>query len=137
MPRSRAAAAGLGLTLRNLLSQTSILVNEHRAGTNAIVTKRGARVGLLATRGHGEAILLMRGGGRTKGRSVDEFLYVPGTSKPGAAESRRTRVEVTERIDYKGAVVVRLDEPGAERGDSAGCWPKGLKPSQSACCGRS
>ncbi len=109
------AAAGLGLTLRDLLSRTSILVNGTTAGTNAIITKRGARVGLLATRGHGEAILLMRGGGRTKGRSVDEFLYVPGTSKPEPLIPKDHIEEVTERIDYKGAVVVRLDEPEAER----------------------
>src|SRR5271166_3824141 len=109
------AAAGLGLSLRDLLSRTSILVNGTTAGTNAIVTKRGARVGLLATRGHGEAIVLMRGGGRTKGRSVDEFLDVPGTSKPEPLIPKDHIEEVTERIDYKGAVVVRLDEPDAER----------------------
>jgi N-methylhydantoinase A len=109
------AAAGLGLTLRDLLSRTSILVNGTTAGTNAIVTRRGSRVGLLATKGHGEAILLMRGGGRTKGLTVDEFLYVPGTRKPDPLIPRDYIEEVTERIDCRGDVVVRLNEQEAEQ----------------------
>jgi N-methylhydantoinase A len=109
------AAADLGLTLRDLLSRTSILVNGTTAGTNAIVTRRGARVGLLATKGHGEAILLMRGGGRTKGLTVDEFLYVPGTRKPDPLIPRDHIEEVTERIDCRGEVVVRLNEQEAEQ----------------------
>ena len=49
------AAAGLDLTPRDFLSRTSILVNGTTTGTNAIVTRRGARVGLLATSGHGRS----------------------------------------------------------------------------------
>jgi N-methylhydantoinase A len=109
------AAIDLGLTLRDFLSRTSILVNGTTVGTNAIVTKRGSKVGLLATKGHGEAILLMRGGGRTKGLSVDELLYVPGTSKPDPLIPRDHIEEVTERVDCRGEVVVRLDENGAEQ----------------------
>jgi N-methylhydantoinase A len=108
-------AGDLGLTLRDLLSRTSILVNGTTAGTNAIVTRRGSRVGLLATRGHGEAILLMRGGGRTKGLPVDEILYVPGTRKPEPLIPRDHIEEVTERIDCRGDVVVRLNEQEAEQ----------------------
>ena len=71
------AAQAANLSLEEYLARTSILVNGTTVGTNAIVTRR-AKVGLLATKGHGEAILIMRGGGRTKGLSVDE-LYMPGT----------------------------------------------------------
>jgi len=105
-------AAGLGL--EEYLRRTSILVNGTTVGTNAIVTRRGAKVGLLATKGHGEAILIMRGGGRTKGLSVDELLYVPGTQKPDRIVPRNFIEEVTERIDCRGDVVVELDEEAAE-----------------------
>jgi N-methylhydantoinase A len=108
------AASGAGIGLEEFLRRTSILVNGTTVGTNAIVTRRGAKVGLLATKGHGEAILIMRGGGRTKGLSVDELLYVPGTQKPPRIVPREYIEEVTERIDCNGAVVVQLDEQAAE-----------------------
>jgi N-methylhydantoinase A len=110
------AAKAAGIGLEDFLRRTSILVNGTTVGTNAIVTRRGARVGLLATKGHGEAILIMRGGGRTKGLSVDELLYVPGTQKPPRIVPREYIEEVTERIDCNGAVVVQLDEEAAEAG---------------------
>ncbi len=108
------AAQAANLSLEEYLARTSILVNGTTVGTNAIVTRRGAKVGLLATKGHGEAILIMRGGGRTKGLSVDELLYVPGTRKPPRIVPRDFIEEVTERIDFRGDVVVELDEKAAE-----------------------
>src|SRR5580704_2104809 len=62
-----AAASAAGLDVRQLLSNAATLVNGTTVGTNAIVTNRGAKVGLLTTIGHGEALQIMRGGGRTKG----------------------------------------------------------------------
>src|SRR5580704_468762 len=109
------AAAGLNLTPREFLSQTRILVNASTTGTNAIVTKRGAKVGLLTTAGHGEALQIMRGGGRTKGLSIDELLYIPGAYKPEPLVSRDCIEEVAERVDCKGNEVVALDERGAEQ----------------------
>ncbi|HEV3112849.1 MAG TPA: hydantoinase/oxoprolinase family protein [Candidatus Binataceae bacterium] len=109
-----AAAAAGGLDVRRLLTDTVTLVNGTTVGTNAIVTKRGAKVGLLTTAGHGEALMIMRGGGRTKGLSIDELLYIPGAHKADPLVASDCIEEVAERIDCKGAVVVALDERGAE-----------------------
>jgi N-methylhydantoinase A len=109
-----AAAAAAGLDVRQLLSDATTLVNGTTVGTNAIVTKRGAKVGLLTTVGHGEALMIMRGGGRTKGLSIDELLYIPGAHKPEPLVTPDCIEEVVERIDCKGDVVVALDERGAE-----------------------
>ena len=79
------AAAGLNLTPREFLSQTRILVNATTTGTNAIVTRRGARVGLLTTAGHGQSLSIMNGSGRSKGLTVDELLYMAGSNKPRPA----------------------------------------------------
>ncbi|HZY60493.1 MAG TPA: hydantoinase/oxoprolinase family protein [Candidatus Binataceae bacterium] len=108
------AAAGLKLTPREFLSQTRILVNASTTGTNAIVTKRGARIGLLTTAGHGQSLSIMNGSGRSKGLDVDELLYMAGSDKPRPLVSRDYIEEITERIDCKGDVVVRLDERQAE-----------------------
>ncbi len=110
-----AAAAAAGLDVRQLLSNAATLVNGTTVGTNAIVTKRGAKVGLLTTVGHGEALQIMRGGGRTKGLSIDELLYIPGAYKPEPLVSNDCIEEVAERVDCKGNVVVALDELGAEQ----------------------
>jgi len=109
-----AAAAAAGLDVRRLLSDTVTLVNGTTVGTNAIVTRRGARVGLLTTVGHGEALSIMRGGGRTKGLTIDELLYIPGAHKPEPLVPADCIEEVIERVDCKGNVVVALDERGAE-----------------------
>jgi len=90
------------------------LVNGTTVGTNAIVTNRGAKVGLLTTAGHGEALQIMRGGGRTKGLSIDELLYIPGAYKPDPLVPPDCVEEIAERVDCKGNEVVVLDTRGAE-----------------------
>jgi len=102
-------------SLDELLAGSRLVVHATTVGTNALVTRRGAKVGLLATAGHGEAILHMRGGGRTKGLAVDQLLNLPDTDKPAPLVPRSLIREVSERVDVKGQVVVRLCEEDAER----------------------
>lgn len=104
------AAGKLSLTLPELLARTGTLVHATTAATNAMVQRKGAKVGLITTSGHGDAILIMRGGGRTKGLDVDELLYVPGTHKPEPIVTPELIREVTERVDCNGEVVVPLVE---------------------------
>ena len=61
------AAEDLGLTAAELLAQTDRLSHGSTIVTNAVVTKRGARVGLLATRGHGDTLKIKDGSGRITG----------------------------------------------------------------------
>src|ERR1700736_205181 len=74
----RAAAEHLRIDLEGLLTCSSVVVHATTAGTNAVVERRGNPVGLLTTAGHGEALAIMRGAGRTKGLDVDEMLFIPG-----------------------------------------------------------
>ncbi len=109
------AATELGLAVDALLAQTRILVNASTTGTNAIVTRRGANVGLLTTAGHGRSLYIMNGGGRTKGLTVDELLYMAGTDKPRPLVPSDRIEEIIERVDCKGDVVVKLNEARAEQ----------------------
>jgi N-methylhydantoinase A len=104
------AAGGVGLNPREFLNRTRILVNATTTATNAIVTKRGARLGLLTTAGHGQSLFIMNGAGRSKGLAVDELLYMPASQKPRHLVARDYIEEITERVDCKGDVVVKLDE---------------------------
>ena len=104
------AAEGLGVDPGSLLEHCSRLVHGTTTGTNAIVERRGARVGLLATRGHDDAIFVMKGTGRTAGLSSEQALDVPETYKPAPLIPRSLIRPVTERIDVDGDVVVPLAE---------------------------
>jgi len=112
------AASQLGLALGEVLGTTRTLVHATTVGTNAVAQRTGAKVGLLASKGHGEAIRIMRGGGRTKGLEVDQLLDIPGTYKPAELVPRRLVREVTERVDVKGEVLVALDEDDVANGVS-------------------
>ena len=110
------AAQKLDLSLEQLFDEAKILVHATTAATNAMVERKGSSVGLLTTRGHGEAILVMRGGGRSKGLEVDDLLYIPGTYKPTPIVPRELIYEVTERVDCFGDVITPLNEAEVRAG---------------------
>jgi N-methylhydantoinase A len=106
------AADAIGTDLGSLLRDCRRLVHGTTTGTNAIVERRGARVGLLGTRGHEDAIFIMKGTGRTAGLSSEQALDVPNTYKPEPLIPPELIRPVTERIDVDGDIIVPLDEAG-------------------------
>jgi N-methylhydantoinase A len=104
------AGAKLDMELEEFLRGARTLVHATTSGTNAVTERKGSTVGLLATAGHGDAILIMQGAGRTKGLEVDELLFKPGTSKPEPIVPRERIVEAVERVDSGGNIIVALDE---------------------------
>lgn len=109
------AAAARGLELEALLDDTVLLSHGTTVATNAVVERRGAKVGLITTAGHGDALLIMRAYGRAAGLSAAETLRFSVTAKPEPLVPRSLIREVAERIDRDGAVVVVLDEAALER----------------------
>lgn len=71
-------------------------------GTNALLTGRGVRTGLITTRGFRDLLELGRG------RRPD--MYDPQADKPVPFVAREHRLEVTERVRHTGAVETPLDE---------------------------
>lgn len=108
-------ASKIGLTVGDLFSRCDRLVHGTTTGTNAIVSRDGARTGLITTAGHGDIMFLMKAGGRTAGLSPDEALHVPGTDKPEPLVPKTLIVEVNERVDVDGDVITPLDEAEARR----------------------
>jgi len=102
-------AEGEGLDVRGLLARTKRFGHGTTIGTNAVLERAGARVGLVTTAGHGDAVLLMRGSGRVAGLSIEEIFSVHGTRLPEPLTVRGAVLEVDERIDAAGQVVVALD----------------------------
>ncbi len=105
------AARELDIPVETLMARCRRLVHGTTTGTNAIVSRDGAEVGLLTTEGHGDALFMMRGSGRTAGLPADELLNISDTDKPVPLIPRRRVLEIPERIDVDGEEIVTLDEP--------------------------
>ena len=80
------------------------LIHGTTIGTNAIVEGKGARVGLLTTRGF-EDVLEIRRVARPK-----EAAFDFGADNPPPLVPRFLRRGVVERINAKGEVIVPLDD---------------------------
>jgi N-methylhydantoinase A len=102
-------AAEVGIGTGELLAAADRLGHGTTIGTNLIVERTGARVGLLATAGHGDALSMMRGNGRTAGVAPDQVFSVHATDKPKPLVDRRHVLEVSERVAADGAVLAPLD----------------------------
>jgi N-methylhydantoinase A len=103
-------AGEVGVGIDDLCGGADRLGHGTTIGTNLIVERRGARVGLLATAGHGDALAMMRGNGRTAGVAPDQVYSVHATDKPAPLVERRDVVEVSERLASDGEVLATLDE---------------------------
>ena len=102
----------LGLTVEALLGDTDYLVHGTTSTLNALVTGDVADIGFLTTRGHADSISIMNLEGRYAGLGADEVQWMSRTAKPAGLVPRHRIVEIDERVDYKGEVIVRLDEDG-------------------------
>lgn len=69
---------------------------------NAITERKGVRTGLITTRGFRDVLEI--------GRANRPDLYNLAYTKPKAFVPRYLRLEVTERVNYKGEVLVPLNE---------------------------
>lgn len=106
-------ADAVGTDPRALLQDTARVAHGTTIGTNLLVERRGARTALVTTAGHGDALSMMRGTGRTAGLPIDQVFDVQATRKPEPFVARRHIVELHERVAADGAVVAPLDEADA------------------------
>ena len=109
-----AAAAKLGLAPDALYPEIALLSHGTTVGTNAVVQKRGAKVGLITTKGHNDVIHIMRGSRGVQGRDVRLVVHFPESQKPEPIVPKRLVEGISERVDCFGAVVVPLNEDEAE-----------------------
>jgi N-methylhydantoinase A len=106
-------AAGVGVSTDELLSNTERLGHGTTIGTNLLVERRGAKVALVTTAGHADALSMMRGAGRTAGLPIDRVFDVRATSKPAPLVPRAQVAELHERVAADGTVIAPLDETRA------------------------
>ena len=89
-------ADGEGLGISAFLADTVRIVHGTTVTTNAVLTGRTAKTGLLATAGFRDALAMRRG--------IREKLYDNKYTAPTPIVPRRLRLPVRERIDRAGTV---------------------------------
>src|SRR5262245_56135024 len=109
-----AGAQALGLPMERFCGEIAFLSHGTTVGTNTIIQKKGARVGLITTRGHEDAIHIMRGSRGYNGRDIRKVVHFPETSKPAPIVPKRLIRGVSERVDCFGEIVVSLNMKRSE-----------------------
>src|SRR5581483_2647680 len=109
-----AAAKAMGISLSDLLAQTALFMHGSTVVDNTILTREGARTGLITTRGFEDTVLMTRGAyGRWGGLTEDRIKHPVKTERATPLVAQDCIVGVPERADYKGAVLQDLDEAAA------------------------
>src|SRR5437870_9705064 len=109
----RVAAGRLGLSFEQFCSEIAVLTHGTTVGTNTLIQRKGARVGLITTRGHEDAIHIMRGSRGVTSRDIRKVVHFPESGKPVPIVPKRLIEGVSERVDCFGEVVVPLNETEA------------------------
>jgi N-methylhydantoinase A len=111
----RLTAERLGLSFEAFCRSVAVLTHGTTVGTNALLQRKGARVGLITTRGHEDAIHIMRGSRGVTARDIRKVVHFPESRKPDPIVPKRLIEGVSERVDCFGEVVVPLNETEAEQ----------------------
>jgi N-methylhydantoinase A len=101
----------LGQSLPGFTAGIDLMVHGTTVATNALLTRQGARSGLLCTGGFRDVLPLRDG---TREEAYDNRLPVPTPLVP-----RHLRLGVGERLDYSGQVLQPLDEAAVRQAATA------------------
>jgi len=108
------AAALLGQDVRRVLEAAERLAHGTTVGTNALIQRRGARVGLLMTRGFEDTLVLGRGPmARNLGIPPSQAMDFIHTERPEPLVPKILTRGVSERVAVDGEVIAPLAEAEA------------------------
>jgi N-methylhydantoinase A len=111
----RDLARNAKLDLPRLLRDTRFLGHGTTVGTNALLTRRGARVGLLITAGFEHTPIIQRKLWRIAGLTEEERRHQVTLRPAAPLVERSSIVGVIERVDFQGRVLMPLSPVEAER----------------------
>ncbi|TFL14576.1 hydantoinase/oxoprolinase family protein [Pusillimonas caeni] len=112
----RSAADAMGEEVDSLLAQTYLFVHGSTVVDNTILTRDGAKVGLLTTEGFEDTILVTRGAyGRWGGLTEDRIKHIVKTERAAPLVAPELIHGVGERVDSVGEVLRELDPDEVEK----------------------
>src|ERR1700736_6949973 len=101
-------AERFGVPLADLCGDLDILVHGTTTADNTMIEMNGAPTGLLVTEGHRDEIEMRR--------VHKEQNWDPSYPAPPPIARRRARIPIPERMNYRGEVLLALDEDAVRRG---------------------
>lgn len=104
------ASAQLGVEVAELLAGVDSVRYATTLGTNALIERKGPRIGLLVTAGFISTVPIARARGYGEGLDPKRQADIPNAQRPEPLVSIPLIRQVRERIDYKGEVLLALDE---------------------------
>ncbi len=115
MDSLKVGAERLNISLESLLKNCSHLIHGCTVATNAIVERKGAKVGLITSRGHEDTIIMGKMTSKIDGLSAIDQTYYYKLHKPEPQLVPREFIRgVTERVGSAGEVLVPLNLKSAE-----------------------
>jgi N-methylhydantoinase A/acetophenone carboxylase len=93
-----------------LLPEVGLVRYSTTVAMNRLIERKGPRLGLIATEGHEDAVLIGKGAQWVDGTRVSERRNLAPQKKPEPLISRELIVGVKERVDSFGQVIRPLDE---------------------------
>lgn len=106
------AAAERNMSVSDFLGAMRLFSHGTTIATNSVLTRNGAKVGVIHTQGFGDTLFIMRA---YKSTGLDEAARknFRKLTKPLPFLDRTMVREVPERVDYKGEAILKLDEQAA------------------------
>lgn len=99
----------LGISSEELLRNTEMFKVGSTVATNALITRTGSKVGLITTKGFEDTTIIMRAIGRVAGLGEQDLKHQAVITKPEPIVPPELIRGVTERIDFRGEVIIPLD----------------------------
>jgi N-methylhydantoinase A len=103
----------LQVNRQQLLSDVDSVRYATTLGTNALIERSGPRVGLLITHGFESTVPISRGRGYAEGLPLKQAQDLSRAKRPEPLVTAAWIRGVKQRIDYRGEVLLDLDEDGA------------------------
>jgi N-methylhydantoinase A len=109
------AAKKRGMTLESLVAELAYFAHGTTAATNAFIERKGAKTGLLTTRGFKDTLRLQRCMASWVGLMDHEIAHYSMRTIPEPIVPIDLVGEIDERVDYKGQEIIPLDETVARQ----------------------
>ena len=104
------ACEQLGLDVNTLLTGVDSVRYATTLGTNALIERKGPRIGVLVTTGFKSTIPLSRARGYGEGLPEEKQMDIPNAQRPDPIVPIPMIREIRERVDYLGRVFLPLNE---------------------------
>lgn len=107
------AAEATGVSPDTLVKELAYFSHGTTAATNAFIERKGAKTGLLTTRGFEDTLRIQRAMAGWIGMPVHEISHFSKRKVPDPIVPQDLVHGIVERVDYKGEIIVPLDEAAA------------------------